>query len=168
MEVFGFFLFLAMVLYLIDKNHGWPKFWRALKALAIVALITTFAGSGYSYWRNRHQRVTFDMSTAVPISPSETVPANFAGWDKQQMVPMFAPDGSLGDIPSDRVNDAIAHGFRVKSGPWEKYQQQPVWKKDKKGKWCLVPPLPDGATLDDCGIQGKVKPLPANDPLGIR
>jgi hypothetical protein len=150
-EVFGLFLFLAMVLYLIDKNHGWPKFWRALKAFAIVALIAIFAGSGYSYWSNRHQRVTFDMSTAVPIPP-ETLPANFAGWDKpltpdqfmaRQIVPMFAPDGSLGDVPSDRVNDAIAAGAHVA-----------VWTKDRKEKWCLTPPLPNGARLDECGIHG--------------
>ena len=138
MEVLGLFLFLAMVLYLIDKNHGWPKFWRALKALANVALIAIFAGSGYSYWSNRHQRVTLDMSTAAPIdyaalanktnggttTPPETLPANFNGWDApKQMVPMFAPDGILRDAPSDRVNDAIAHGGHVA-----------VWKKDRKGK----------------------------------
>jgi hypothetical protein len=169
MEVFGFFLFLAMVLYLVDKNDGWPKFERALKALGIVGLIAIFAGSGYSYWSNRHQRVMFDMSKAVPIpqkgqfsavdldpyaataeqDPPETLPANFAGWDKpltpdqfmaQQVVPMFAPDGSLRDVPSDRVNDAIAAGGHVA-----------VWKKDRKGKWCLTPPLPSRARLDECG-----------------
>lgn len=28
-------------------------------------------------------------------------------------VPMFAPDGTLGDVPAERVRDAAAHGFKV-------------------------------------------------------
>ena len=27
--------------------------------------------------------------------------------------PMFGPDGSVGDIPSERVNDAVKAGFKV-------------------------------------------------------
>jgi putative hemolysin len=45
----------------------------------------------------------------------------------------------LRDVPSDRVNDAIAHGGHVA-----------VWKKDRKGKWCLMGALPDGTRLDEC------------------
>ncbi len=29
------------------------------------------------------------------------------------MVPMLSPDGQIGDVPQDRVNDAIAKGFKV-------------------------------------------------------
>lgn len=169
MTGFGFFLFLALVVYLIDKNDGWSKLWRVVKAGGIVALIAVLFFAGYSYWMDRRaesQRIDFSKyegtdygalarkhgGTSVP----DTLPANFQGWDKpnqsnltpdqvstnnatKEMVPMFAPDGTLRDIPADRVNDAIAHGGHVA-----------VWNRDRKGKWCLVPPLPSGATLDDC------------------
>lgn len=53
MELFGFFLFLSAVLYLVDKNQGWPKFWKGCRALVIVAFIAVLFLSGYSHWRGR-------------------------------------------------------------------------------------------------------------------
>lgn len=105
MEVFGLFLFLSMVLYLIDKNHAWGKFWKGCKALAIVALIAALFVGGYSYWSDRRaaaRRVTLDMSTAQPIDydalakknggtavtiTPDVLPADFDGWDKVALKP---------------------------------------------------------------------------------
>jgi hypothetical protein len=89
MEILGLFLFFSVVLYLIDKNQAWPKFWGIVKFVAIVGVVSAASFAGYSYWSERRKAasqidfskyenkpvtitpdskpVTLDMSTAQPI-----------------------------------------------------------------------------------------------------
>ena len=55
MPEFGFFVFLSVGIYLIDKNQAWSKLWRALKAGTIVALVALTCFAGYSYWSARRE-----------------------------------------------------------------------------------------------------------------
>lgn len=90
----GFFLFLSMIVYLIDKNHRWPAAWKTLKACAIVALIVLLGAWGYSYWSERRAIQAARVDTSDPYAaiavPSDlaqyaspkTESANLKPWDR--------------------------------------------------------------------------------------
>ena len=117
MEVLGIALLLSVILYLIDKNAAWPKFWRFVKvSSATVVLLGILGGTGYYFYQRHEQRkleaqwqiVLRDRSASsndAPKSPDydalaakyggtpqtkppDTLPANFQGWDKQQPCPV--------------------------------------------------------------------------------
>lgn len=98
----GLFLLLAMVLYLIDKNRAWGKFWKSIKAFALVVLVVaTVDGAYLLYLRERSaktQAVTLDFSKAQPI-------------DAAQSAPDFIP------VPAQQVTPPP--GFELEPTPWE-------------------------------------------------
>jgi len=78
MTGFGLFLFLIAILYLIDKNQGWAKFWRGIRALAAVAFIALILLYAHSYWSDRgsaarqatvSKTLTFDAHESAQDDP---------------------------------------------------------------------------------------------------
>lgn len=54
-------ILLATILYLVDKNQAWPKFWRFLKFGAIAVVIVTGIGFGWLKWSD-HQAAKAAMT----------------------------------------------------------------------------------------------------------
>lgn len=75
------------------------------------------------------------------------------------LVPMFAPDGTLGDVPADRVQDALSRGFKQGVNVISRDGQSGVIPADRLQDAIRQGILPQGATtprrpLDDrTGIQ---------------
>ena len=91
MEMFGFFLFLVMVLYLIDKNQGWVKFWKGAKAFVIVVFIAVVVMGGYSYWSERRAAARRAMAPATPSYDVDPYAQIARPMNDQSPAPDFIP-----------------------------------------------------------------------------
>lgn len=62
---------------------------------------------------NPQINVTGAPPAAPATAPSQTAIDTSAASNPQGMVTMFSPDGRKGDIPKERVNDAVRSGFKI-------------------------------------------------------
>jgi hypothetical protein len=104
MDFLAVALVVCTVLYLVDKNQAWQKFWRLLKWSAVLVLGVVFLGGSSWYLWNRHQAksaVTLDMSTAQPIQSgvkfdmSKAQPIDFSKYDVDYDAPAAQYGGKV-------------------------------------------------------------------------
>jgi len=70
MEYLALSIFVSTVLFLVDRNHAWPKFWRVTKWTGALVLAIALLIGGYSYWSRRHVAAHETFYDVQPITPS--------------------------------------------------------------------------------------------------
>ena len=60
MEYLAISIFISTVLYLVDKNHAWPTFWRVGKWAAATLLLLGMVGIGYYEYQQHASQKAFN------------------------------------------------------------------------------------------------------------
>jgi len=56
MEYLALSIFVSTVLFLVDKNHAWPKFWRVSKWVAVAVVLIAIGSGAYYEYAQHHQK----------------------------------------------------------------------------------------------------------------
>jgi hypothetical protein len=64
MTILAVAIVLAMILYIVDRNHVWPQVWKYTKRAVIVCIVLGVVGYAWIKWDEHKQRVEADKEAA--------------------------------------------------------------------------------------------------------
>lgn len=82
MAIFGLCLLLAVILFLIDKNHQWLRFWTFLRRSAVVMAVVALIAFASFYLYQRHQNAKVEAlwtpvnESSITASTPQTAPSS--------------------------------------------------------------------------------------------
>jgi len=68
MSILGVAIVLAMILYIIDRNHVWPQVWKYTKRAVIVCIVLGVVGYAWIKWDEHKQKVEADKYAAEQLA----------------------------------------------------------------------------------------------------